>query len=170
MSLVHELLEEATKASSGTQRFIFIVGSTVRIAQIAIPGDADKLNSIKSLAQTYTRMEESPVLPGGWAGLIGDGVSDNIANRIAYAQTCQLSVFPVGTSLVDEPGKTVVEPAGAQCEAVPPVELLKLARNAGGLFNFLTDEIIRRVNGINFDIEQQVVQKLGEGSPATTGD
>ena len=169
MSLVHELLEEAARASSGCQRFVFIVGSTARVAQITIPGDADNIQKIKTLAQTYKAMQPIATLPGKWAELIGEGISDNIASRMAYMESCRLCVFPVGTGLIEEDGETRLEPPDAIPDPLKAVDTLELARHAGGVFNFLSDEIIRRVNGINFDIEAQVVAKLGEGSPATTG-
>ena len=52
-------------------------------------------------------------------------------------------------------------------EILSTLDLLKLARQAGGVFISLTDEVLGRVNGARFDLEMEAIDALGEDSPAT---
>lgn len=168
MNFVKDILAKAQKAAGGEHIFNFIAGSEVHEARIQINADFERLSAIRAKASNYT-YEPGALKNTPWAPWIGDGKSKHpdtgevysgigapLALRIAYAEGTKLSVRPAGTE--------------EDFETISALDLLILARTAGGLFTLLTDEILQRVNGINLLAELEAVKEMGEDSPETTGD
>ena len=154
MSLVSDLLDSAAKAASGVQEFSIAVGSEARAVRIEINPDADSILRIRAKASDYA-FKAGGDFPPAWAQWVGAEISTNIATRIAYAEGCKVAIYPR---------------EGGEPERITALDLLKMARRAGGIFMVLTDEILGRVNGLNLSMEVEVVTKLGEDLPQTTGD
>lgn len=163
MSIAKSFLKAAVKAASGKQRF-WIAAGWPMLVEIEINPSADNIALIREKAQHYVSLKPKG-MPGEWPRMIGTGISPLIADGIAYALACKVSVYADGTTWDTSKNKDA-DPVGEK-EQLSDIDLLELARGAGGVFDVLTREIKSRVNGLNMDVEREAIEAMGEASTAT---
>ena len=140
-SLAQRLLADAARVYSGAQRFSVVVGQSVYHFEASISPDAAVHLGIRQATAKYVALKGGA--SGPWGELIpADGISPDIARRIALAAACKLCVVE-----------------GEERSRLSERDLLTLAFRAGGLFVLVTDELGARCDGVRSQAEMEALEQ-----------
>lgn len=143
---LESLLANAVEALSGEREFHYILnGRSVSFSYTVSP-DSSMLIGVRERAAELARIKPE-AMPPAWKPFVGSGISSDIATRIAWAEKAQVKLG----------GKPMSQ-----------LDLFKLSSQVGTLFVLLTEDIAVAATGAMHRGEVEVIETLGEGSPATS--